>query len=268
MPIGEDYFADGVVEDIITALSRVPRLLVIARNSSFTYKNRAVDVREVGRELGVRYVLEGSMRRAGERLRITGQLIDAGSGTHLWADRYEGRLDDVFDLQDRITAVSAIMPRLIRARAPGSAVAFLAGESEEASTRSTARSGSTRTARSPTRMPAGCAAISDARARRSPTSSGCWRSPRSKSRCSASTPVSPSRTALEPEAVGWARRAIGIRISLPLAAALAHLGRIDEARAVAQRLLADAGVPSKGSCSGNPASLRSSSKMRKAGLPA
>ena len=114
---GQDYFADGMVEDIITALSRVPRLLVIARNSSFTYKNRAVDVREVGRELGVRYVLEGSVRRAGERLRITGQLIDAGSGTHLWADRYEGRLDDVFDLQDRITAhvVGAIMPRLMAA---------------------------------------------------------------------------------------------------------------------------------------------------------
>jgi TolB-like protein len=114
---GQDYFADGVVEDIITALSRVPRLMVIARNSTFTYKNRAVDVRAVGRALGVRYVLEGSVRRAGERLRITGQLIDARSGAHLWADRYEGGLDDVFELQDRITAhvVGAIMPRLMAA---------------------------------------------------------------------------------------------------------------------------------------------------------
>jgi adenylate cyclase len=129
----QEYFADGVVEDIITALSRVPRLLVIARNSTFTYKNRAVDIRQVGQELGVRYVLEGSVRKADQRLRITGQLIDARTGIHLWADRYEGRLDDVFDLQDRITAqvVGAIMPRLmaaeltrIRAKRPDSLDAY------------------------------------------------------------------------------------------------------------------------------------------------
>ena len=103
----QEYFADGVVEDIITALSRVPRLLVIARNSTFTYKSRAVDISQVGQELGVRYALEGSVRRAGNRLRITGQLIDARTGTHLWAERYEGRLDDMFDLQDTITAQSS-----------------------------------------------------------------------------------------------------------------------------------------------------------------
>jgi adenylate cyclase len=113
----QDYFADGMVEDIITALSRVPRLLVIARNSTFTYKNRAVDIRQVGEELGVRYVLEGSVRRADDRLRVTGQLIDTSNGAHLWAERYDGRLDDVFELQDRITArvVGAIMPPLIAA---------------------------------------------------------------------------------------------------------------------------------------------------------
>jgi adenylate cyclase len=113
----QEYFADGMVEDIITALSRVPRLVVIARNSTFTYKNRAVDIRQVGRELGVRYVLEGSVRRAGEKLRITAQLIDASTGAHLWADRYDGSIDDVFDLQDRITerVVGAITPRLVAA---------------------------------------------------------------------------------------------------------------------------------------------------------
>ena len=113
----QEYFADGMVEDIITALSRVPRLLVIARNSTFTYKNRAVDIRQVGRELGARYVLEGSVRRAGETLRITGQLIDASTGIHLWAERYDGSIDDVFDLQDRITArvVGATMPPLMAA---------------------------------------------------------------------------------------------------------------------------------------------------------
>ena len=114
---GQDYFADGIVEDIITALSRVPRLLVIARHSTFTYKNRAVDIRQVGRELGVRYVLEGSVRRAGDKLRITGQLIDTSTGAHLWAERYDGGIEDVFDLQDRITSrvVGAITPRLIAA---------------------------------------------------------------------------------------------------------------------------------------------------------
>jgi TolB-like protein/class 3 adenylate cyclase len=98
----QEYFADGMVEEIITALSRIHWLFVIARNSSFTYKGRAVDVKEVGRELGVRYVLEGSVRKAGTRVRITGQLIDALTGTHLWADRFDGSLEDVFDLQDKI----------------------------------------------------------------------------------------------------------------------------------------------------------------------
>ena len=98
----QDYFADGVVEDIIAALSRIRWLFVIARNSSFTYKGRAVDVKQVGRELGVRYVLEGSVRKAANRVRITGQLIDATTGAHLWADRFEGTLDDIFELQDQI----------------------------------------------------------------------------------------------------------------------------------------------------------------------
>jgi len=113
----QEYFADGIVEEIITALSRVRWMFVIARNSTFTYKGRAVDVKQVGRELGVRYVLEGSVRKAGHRLRITGQLIDALSGTHLWADRFDGALEDVFDLQDRVTAsvVGAIGPRLEQA---------------------------------------------------------------------------------------------------------------------------------------------------------
>jgi TolB-like protein len=108
----QEYFADGMVEEIITALSRFRQLFVIARNSSITYKGRAVDVRQVGRELGVRYVLEGSIRKAGNRLRITGQLIDASSGTHLWADRFDGGLEDIFDLQDQVTAkvVGAISP--------------------------------------------------------------------------------------------------------------------------------------------------------------
>ena len=98
-----DYFADGIVEDIITDLSRLKFLFVIARNSSFRYKNRAVDVKQVGRELGVRYVLEGSIRRAGNRLRLTGQLLEAATGVQLWADRYDGALEDVFELQDEIT---------------------------------------------------------------------------------------------------------------------------------------------------------------------
>ncbi|WP_024508021.1 winged helix-turn-helix domain-containing tetratricopeptide repeat protein [Bradyrhizobium sp. ARR65] len=108
----QDFFADGMSEDIITALSRCSGLFVIARNSSFLYRGKPVDIREVGRELGVAYVLEGSVRRGGNRLRITGQLIDAGSGRHLWADRFEGDLSDVFDLQDRITerVVAAIEP--------------------------------------------------------------------------------------------------------------------------------------------------------------
>jgi TolB-like protein len=110
----QDYFADGVVEDITTALSRVRALFVIARNSSFTYKGKAVDVVRVGRELGVRYVLEGSVRKAGGQVRVSGQLIDASTGAHLWADRMDGALDDIFALQDRITAnvVGAILPML------------------------------------------------------------------------------------------------------------------------------------------------------------
>jgi len=113
----QEYFADGIVEDIITALSQFKSLFVIARNSSFTYKGRAVDIKQVGRELGVRYVLEGSVRKSGRRLRITAQLIDAATGAHLWADRFEGALDDVFDLQDQLTSsvVSAIGPRVERA---------------------------------------------------------------------------------------------------------------------------------------------------------
>src|SRR5262249_33889062 len=97
----QEYFAHGVVEEIITALSRFRQLFVIARNSSFTYKGRPVDVKQVGRELGVRYVLEGSVRNAGSRVRITGQLIDTATGAHLWADRFDGALEDIFDLQDQ-----------------------------------------------------------------------------------------------------------------------------------------------------------------------
>jgi TolB-like protein len=113
----QDYFADGIVEDIITALSRYQSLFVIARNSSFTYKGRAVDVKQVGRELGVRYVLEGSVRKSADRVRVTGQLIDAATGAHLWADRFDGALNDIFDLQDDITlrVVGAIAPKLEQA---------------------------------------------------------------------------------------------------------------------------------------------------------
>ena len=113
----QEYFADGIVEDIITGLSRVGWFFVIARNSSFTYKGRAVDIKQVGRDLGVRYVLEGSIRKAANRVRITCQLIEALTGHHIWADRFEGALDDIFDLQDRITesVVAAIIPSLRRA---------------------------------------------------------------------------------------------------------------------------------------------------------
>ena len=100
----QEYFADGMVEEIITALSRIRWLFVIARNSSFTYKGKAVDVKQVGRELGVRYVLEGSVRKSGQRVRITGQLIDTVSGTHLWADRFDGSLENVFELQDKVAS--------------------------------------------------------------------------------------------------------------------------------------------------------------------
>ena len=110
----QEYFADGMVEEIITALSRVKWFFVIARNSSFTYKGKHVDIRQVGRELGVRYVLEGSIRKSGNRVRITGQLIEAATGNHVWADKFEGDLNDVFELQDRITeaVVAAIEPSL------------------------------------------------------------------------------------------------------------------------------------------------------------
>ena len=113
----QEYFADGMVEDIITALARFPALFVIARNSCFTYKGRSVDIKQVGRELGVRYVLEGSVRKSAGRIRITGQLIDAATGAHLWADRIDGALEDIFSLQDQVTAsvVGAIAPRLEQA---------------------------------------------------------------------------------------------------------------------------------------------------------
>jgi len=113
----QDYFADGIVEDIIGALSRIRWLFVIARNSSFTYKGRAVDVKQVGRELGVRYVLEGSVRKATNRVRITSELIETSSATHLWTDRFDGNLEDIFDLQDQISAsvVGAIGPKLEQA---------------------------------------------------------------------------------------------------------------------------------------------------------
>ncbi len=113
----QDYFADGVVEEIIIALSRLQWLFVIARNSSFAYRGRAVDMKQIGRELGVRYVLDGSMRKSADKVRITGELIDAATGAHIWAGRFEGRLEDIFALQDRMTAsvVGEIAPRLEQA---------------------------------------------------------------------------------------------------------------------------------------------------------
>jgi adenylate cyclase len=129
----QEYFADGMVEEIITALSRIRSLFVIARNSSFTYKGRAVDVKQVGREFGVRYVLEGSVRKAGKRVRITAQLIDGETGTHLWADRFDGSLEDVFELQDQVAAnvAGVIEPALrdaeierSRRRAPADLTAY------------------------------------------------------------------------------------------------------------------------------------------------
>jgi TolB-like protein/class 3 adenylate cyclase/Tfp pilus assembly protein PilF len=108
----QEFFADGITEDIITELSRFRWLMVVARNSSFAYKGKSTDIRDVGRDLGVRYVLEGSVRRSGQRVRITGQLIDTENGSHLWADRFDGVLDDIFDLQDQVTedVVTAIEP--------------------------------------------------------------------------------------------------------------------------------------------------------------
>ena len=114
----QDYFADGMVEDIITGLSRIKWLFVIARNSSFAYKGKAIDVKQVGRELGVRYVLEGSVRKSGNRVRITAQLIDAGTGTHIWADHYDRALDDIFAVQDELTisVVGVIEPTPAQSR--------------------------------------------------------------------------------------------------------------------------------------------------------
>ena len=113
----QEYFADGMVEDIITGLSRSKSLFVIARQSTFTYKGKAIDIRQVGRELGVRYVLEGSVRKSGDRVRIAGQLIEATTGAHLWADRFDSQLKDIFDLQDQVTSsvISALFPQLERA---------------------------------------------------------------------------------------------------------------------------------------------------------
>jgi adenylate cyclase len=110
----QEYFADGMVEEIITALSRIRWLFVIARKPRFTYKGQTVDVKQVGRELGVRYVLKGSVRRAGQRVRITGQLIDAVTGAHLWADHIDGSLEDIFELQDKvaISVAGVIEPTL------------------------------------------------------------------------------------------------------------------------------------------------------------
>jgi TolB-like protein len=114
---GQSYFADGMVDDIITGLSRIKWLFVIARNSTFSYKDRSVDVKQVGRELGVRYVLEGSVRKVSDRVRINGQLVDAATGVHVWAERYDRKFDDVFALQDEIalSVVGAIEPSLRRA---------------------------------------------------------------------------------------------------------------------------------------------------------
>ena len=113
----QDYFADGMVEDIITGLSRIRWLFVIARNSSFAYKGRAVDVKQVGRDLGVRYILEGSVRKMANRVRISGQLVEAEDGRHLWAERYDRELTDVFAVQDEITisVVGAIEPNVRQA---------------------------------------------------------------------------------------------------------------------------------------------------------
>jgi len=113
----QEYFADGIVEEIITALSHMRWLSVIARNSSFTYKGKNVDLKQVGRDLSVRYILEGSVRKLGNRERITGQLIDTATGAHFWADRFDGAIEDIFDLQDQVTAkvISAIAPKLEQA---------------------------------------------------------------------------------------------------------------------------------------------------------
>jgi len=110
----QEYFADGIVEDITTALSRVKGMFVIARSSSFVFKGRAVDIRQVGEQLGVRYILEGSVRRSKDRVRITGQLVDTTSGHHIGADHVDGSLEDLFDLQDKVTetGVAAVQPNI------------------------------------------------------------------------------------------------------------------------------------------------------------
>ena len=110
----QEYFVDGMVEEITTAIARLPWLFVIARNSAFTYKGKPVDVKQVAQELGVRFVLEGSVRKAGNRVRITGQLIDTATGAHIWADRFDGALDDIFELQDQVASAvaGAIEPKL------------------------------------------------------------------------------------------------------------------------------------------------------------
>jgi len=113
----QDYFADGMVEDMTTALSRIRSFFVVARNSSFTFKGRKIPAQEVGRQLGVRYIVEGSVQRAGKRVRITAQLVDADTGHHIWADRYDGEMSDVFDLQDRLvtSVVGAMSPSMLEA---------------------------------------------------------------------------------------------------------------------------------------------------------
>ena len=113
----QGYFADGIVDEIITALSRIPWLFVIARTSTFSYRDKVIDIRQIGRELGVRYVLEGSVRKESDRVRIMPQLIDAATGAHLWADRFEGSIERIFELQDQVTEkiVGAIGPKLQRA---------------------------------------------------------------------------------------------------------------------------------------------------------
>ncbi|MDP6690364.1 MAG: hypothetical protein QF384_12785, partial [Alphaproteobacteria bacterium] len=113
----QEYFADGIAEDIITALSRFHQFHVIARNSSFTYKGQAVNIGQAGQELGAQYIVEGSVRKAGNRVRVTAQMIEANSGRHVWADRYDGQLEDIFDLQDNITntIAGAIWPAMTKA---------------------------------------------------------------------------------------------------------------------------------------------------------
>ena|SRR5438105_5250070 len=108
MPPAQEFFADGIAEDVITALSRYPSLFVIARNSCFTYKGRAVEVRQVGRELGVRYVLEGGLRKAVNRIRVTAQLIEAATGNHVWAARYDRDLAEIFAVQNEISQAVTI----------------------------------------------------------------------------------------------------------------------------------------------------------------